>query len=94
MWAVHSARTKEADRYNDIKIVQMIELQFYWLIETPLPTTAGKFPEEEATVWPPDPVVTPDGESRNQTSTIGAWSFVNNLLVIIIKIDTYVSIAQ
>ena len=47
---------------NDIRPRAMSEEQAVnVLIETPLPTTAGKFSEEEATVWPPAPVVTPDG---------------------------------
>jgi hypothetical protein len=39
------------------------------LIETPFPTTAGKFPEVAATVCPAAPVVTPpDGLKKLKTS--------------------------
>ena len=34
------------------------------VIATPLPMTAGKFSEEAATVWPPAPVVTPEGGAK------------------------------
>ena len=34
------------------------------VIETPFPMTAGKFSDEAATVWPPAPVVMPEGGAK------------------------------
>ena len=62
------------------------------VIETPLPTTAGKFSDDAATVCPPAPVVTPEGGFKKSNVY---WKFGKFRTLSTRKtIDAYLSIIQ